>query len=170
MGVETSLSFWQRKGEPLRKPRCPLAGRLLWEEDLEGAAAARRVLGAETCPALAPRGLHARPLSPPSDPHHLHSAPPQHQRHLPRNLPTGRYETALATVSGTQVPSSPAGESGRAARTALSVIPPWPLGGRRGRPPGAVSGSGGLRRPAQPSPAHVALRLKCRSQGSLVGK
>lgn len=48
---------------------------------------------------------------------------------------------------------------------------PWPLGGRlgAGAAPGAGSGGRWATGPAQPGPAHAVLRLKCRSQGSLVG-
>lgn len=152
---KTPLCFCQGKGGGLSgkrgggcEPRRSLPGRLLWKTCRAGQRRPRRCPPPRPVPAA--RGM----------PHHRPGADRTYRR-------AGRDQPSPLRRG----PRWRAERKGRRRRAVRHL--PRPLGGRLGggaAPRGRARGSGGPRRPAQPGPAHVAPRLKCRSQGSLLGK
>lgn len=129
---------------------------------------------------LTPRGA---PLPPPSFPPPPPAPPSPAEQRCPRAAPGAKGTSRPASRRAGAGPPLPPrrGPRWRARPPGRAEGPPAPrcpssppatgrAAGRRGRPRGRARGSGGLRRPAQPGPAHVVPRLKCRSQGSLVGR
>lgn len=165
--VKTLPCFIRGKGESLCQPRSPLSGCLVREKGQKG----RRCAARRPCPG--PAELPADPPVPAGRAVPATAPAPLSPAPTPAALP------AQLTAAGAEPPSRHSGGPGaeRAARERKGRRhravrhPPWPLGGRLG--PGAAPGAGSGGRwamgPAQPGPAHAALRLKCRSQGSPVG-
>lgn len=145
-----------RKGEPLRQPRRPLPGRLLWEKGREGRPGPARRCAlprpALPCPPAVPpagRCPSAVPVPVPAP------APPQRDPRFPRNLPPGRWEITGHSYCGGDPGAEHACEGERKGRRRRAVRHlPRPLGGRLGggaAPGGGLGGAMGCG--ALPSPA-----------------
>lgn len=164
---DIALLHSRKGGTRLCQARSPLSGCLAREKGQKG----RRCVARRPCPG--PAELPANAPAPAGRAVPCHGAgPPRHGPEAggaPRTTHRRRCGAAVPARRA-QVPSALRG-SGRAAAAALSVISPghWEGGWAVGPPQGRARGGGGPTGPAQPGPAHAALRLKCRTQGSLVG-